>query len=235
MENIFERSFVCEGVMHTTRGVVTCMRSHGEISLGEAMTVSCNIVFGTLALELGAETLARYARSLGLSESTTVGGIRTASGNFERAEPGTADLAWSGVGQFTNTVCPAAKLRFVGAIANGGVAVEMSLTQRTGISALTSPSTSRIMSVYTAHLLAELIDYSIQAPGNLASFPGLQIHAKTGTAEVGDDLQPHAWIAGYITNPDFPLAFVVMVEHGGGGFAVAGPIANRVLQTAVSG
>ena len=234
IDDIFERRFSCDGTMHTLRGNVYCMRAHGNISFEEAMSVSCNVAFGTLAIELGADTLESYVRQLGLSEPTTVGGIATVSGNFDRAAPGTADLAWSGVGQFTNTVCPAAMLRFVGAVANGGVAVEMSIIQRQGVLAnFRNVSETRIMSEETARKLGEIIDYSVHIPGALANFPGLNIHAKTGTAELGNDLAPHAWFAGYITNPGFPLAFVVVVEHGGGGFAVAAPVANAVLQAAV--
>ena len=60
------------------------------------------------------------------------------------------------------------------------------------------------------------------------------MHAKTGTAELGDG-DSHAWFAGFITNADAPLAFVVMVERGGSGFSAARPIANTVLQKAVFG
>jgi len=70
---------------------------------------------------------------------------------------------------------------------------------------------------------------------NRQSFPGLEIHAKSGTAQVGGGNEPHAWYVGYITNEDYPLAFVVIVENSGGGTAVASPIANAVLQRAIAG
>ncbi len=57
--------------------------------------------------------------------------------------------------------------------------------------------------------------------------------AKTGTAEV-DDGDPHAWFTGFLDNAEHPYAFVVVVEHGGTGLAVAGSVANTVLQAAVS-
>jgi len=60
------------------------------------------------------------------------------------------------------------------------------------------------------------------------------MRAKSGTAQVGSDRSPHAWFAGYIANEGHPLAFVVIVENGGGGTAVAAPIANRVLQAAIA-
>jgi peptidoglycan glycosyltransferase len=66
-------------------------------------------------------------------------------------------------------------------------------------------------------------------------FPGLAMHAKSGTAEVGGGLRPHAWFAGYIRSENHPLAFVVIVENGGSGTAAAGEVANKVLQAAVRG
>ena len=234
-EQLIERVFYCYGSLQVGAGMVTCLRAHGRMYIEQAMAVSCNVVFGTLAVEVGADTMARYVQQMGLSDSINVGRVRTIRGNFEKADANSAELAWSGVGQFTNTVNPAAMLRFVAAIANGGIAVEMSLTERTGFSSLTSLSSSRIMSTDTADFLYWIMDYNQHSPERLSSFPGLQIHAKTGTAEVGNDMRPHAWFTGFITNPDFPLAFVVIVEHGGGGFAVAAPIANQVLQAAISG
>ena len=233
--DIYSREFNCQGSLKTDHGTVTCTKKHGKISFEEALTVSCNCAFGEMALELGANTLASYAESYGLSERTAVGGITTARGSFNKAPAGTADLAWSGIGQHNNTVCPAAMLRFVGAIANGGNAMEMSLTKRTGVTAVIPGTSSRIMKSETARILGGMMDYTVHQKSVAGNFPGLHIHAKTGTAEVGGGKEPNAWFAGYITNEGHPLAFVVVVENGGGGFANASPIANRVLQAAVSG
>jgi peptidoglycan glycosyltransferase len=213
---------------------VTCTRAHGRISFEEALTVSCNIAFGELALELGSDTLGGYVDDFGFTDRISVGGIMSARGNFHRAPNGSTNLAWSGVGQHRNTVCPATMLRFVGAIANEGVAVEMRLLQLHPLRDFFPTSSERIMPMSTAIHLDLMMNYSIQQSESVNnSFPGLQIHAKTGTAEVGGGQTPHAWFAGYITNEDHPYAFVVIVENGGGGFAVASPIANRVLQAAV--
>ena len=61
----------------------------------------------------------------------------------------------------------------------------------------------------------------------LAGVPGDPVHAKTGTAEFGNETPPetHAWITGYQGD----LAFAVVVEGGGGGGSVAGPIAADLL------
>lgn len=226
IHDISDRTFHCDGSMWTGDGAVNCPSSHGTMSFKDALAESCNGVFAELSLELGSDTLARYAKKYGLSERTTVGRVRTAEGNFGRADPDTTALAWSGIGQHTNTVCPAAMLRFVGAIANDGITMPMRLTQRTGFSLFAQGS--RIMKRETAERLGEMMNYNARN----SSFPGLTMHAKSGTAQVGGDAKPHAWFAGYISNEGCPLAFVVVVENGGGGAAVAGAVASRVLQAA---
>lgn len=229
INNIFDHTFTCTGERDVGGGKLTCPGEHGTLGIQRGMQVSCNIVYGELALHLGADIMAEYAEKFSLSERTRVGGINSARGNFDKASDGSLNLAWSGVGQFNNTVCPASMLRFVGAIANEGNAVELQLLQRSGISSMIPTRSERVLHRNTAIQLGEIIEIQ-----NRDSFPGLEIHAKSGTAQVGGGLEPHAWYVGYITNEDYPLAFVVMVENGGGGFAVASPIANRVLQEAIS-
>ena len=63
-------------------------------------------------------------------------------------------------------------------------------------------------------------------------FGDLAVCAKSGTAEVGGGLDPHAWFVGFIDDPDHPYAFVVVVENGGWGSSTAGNIAAKVLRQA---
>ena len=230
VRNVYEREFVCTGELEVGGGMLTCPGEHGRLGFERGMQVSCNIVYGELALIIGADKMADYTEKFGLSGRTTIGGITTAKGNYDKAPQGSLNLAWSGVGQFNNTVCPASMLRFVGAIANEGNAVELQLLKRTGLSTVIPAGTERVLNRTTAQELGYIIEIQ-----NRETFPGLEIHAKSGTAQVGGGKDPHAWYVGYITNEDYPLAFVVIVENGGGGFAVASPIANRVLQEAISG
>jgi len=229
ISDVYERTFNCTGELETGNGRITCPSVHGSIGFEQGLRVSCNVVFGQLALDLGADTLAEYAKKLGLSERTTIGGLSTARGNFDKAPRNSPNLAWSGVGQFNNTVCPASMLRFVGAIANEGNAVELQLLKKTGMQSLLPVSSERLLSWNTAVALGEAMEVQ-----NRQNFPGLDIYAKSGTAQLGGGKEPHAWFVGYITNEDYPLAFVVIVENGGGGTAVAGPIASRVLQAAIN-
>jgi len=222
--------FECTGLLEIGNDELICRHGpHGTLGIERGMRVSCNIVFGELALLLGTDIMAEYAGKYDLSGNITVSSIRTASGRFnEEAPDGSIFLAWSGIGQHETEVCPATMLRFVGAIANEGRAAPLHYIKRTGVSSLFHPLSGRIINQETAGRLNELLDI----PEN-QTVSGFDIRAKTGTAQV-DGRESHAWYAGYITDPDFPYAFVVMVEHGGSGASVARPIATRVLQAAVN-
>ena len=233
IDGISERIFSCDGVLKVGNDSVTCPRAHGEVDLEDALVVSCNTTFGQLSIELGADVLAEYTGKYGLSERISIDRITTAKGNFDKAEPDTADLAWSGIGQYNNLVCPAAMLRFVGAAANNGRAAKMSMLNKSGANIFSLFSSERLIKSETAEKLGVLMRAGYDETERSGSFPGLIMHGKTGTAQVGSDAEPHAWFTGYITNEGYPLAFVVLVENGGGGAAVAGPIANAVLQAAI--
>ena len=67
------------------------------------------------------------------------------------------------------------------------------------------------------------------------NFPGLDLCAKTGTAEVEGQDAPNSWFVGFLNDTSHPYAFVVLVEEGGYGIDAAGSVANSVLQYATGG
>lgn len=226
LPDLSSRRFTCTGGIEVGGETVTCTGWHGEETIEQALANSCNSVFGELSLELGADTLARYADALGITESHELDGIPTAAGRFDLAEDQTADLAWSGIGQYNDLVCPYSMLRLVAAVAGDGVLTEPTLLKGG------SNGTTRLLSAETAERIGDMMDYNVVYAYGQWNFPGLSICAKTGTAETGSGTS-HAWFVGYL-NDGPPLAFAVVVEHGGGGLAAAGPVANTVLQKAVT-
>jgi penicillin-binding protein 2 len=58
---------------------------------------------------------------------------------------------------------------------------------------------------------------------------GLSIAGKTGTAQTGGQRGDHAWFAGYAPTDRPRIALVVVLEHGGSGGRVAGPVAQRLM------
>ena len=85
------------------------------------------------------------------------------------------------------------------------------------------------MDAETAEYAGECMSYDVAYGYGRDRFPGLDLCAKSGTAEIGDGTT-HAWFVGYLRT-GAPVAFAVMLEHGGGGLLQAGGVANSVLQT----
>ena len=224
--DLFERHFTCRGRAEVNGGTIVCGGRHGEQTIEAALANSCNCTFGALAMELGGETLARYAEKLGFTTSHSLDGMTTAAGHFDPVESQDSFLAWSGIGQHTDMVNPFAMLRYLCAIANGGSLKEPTLLLGN------VNGTTRLLRSETAGKIDEMMSYTFvthYAPSG--KFPGLDLCAKTGTAELGDG-SSHSWFAGY-THSGTPLAFVVCIERGGEGFSNAGKVANTVLQKAM--
>ena len=225
--DLFERTFWCEGSSVVGGAVLNCTGSHGNQTIEQALANSCNCAFGAIALELGADTLAEYAEKLGITQE--LDGITIPAGNFDKAEAGSIGLAWSGIGQYNNLVVPYALVRYVAAIANGGSVYEPTLLGHGSLDRET-----QLLSADTAARIAEMMNHNVQtAYGGQYTFPGLNVSAKTGTAEVGDGTS-HAWMTGFLNDAEHPYAFVVLVEHAGGGLTNAAPIVNQILQAAVA-
>ena len=226
--NMDERSFYCEGDYEIAGVNIHCSGVHDTQNFEEALANSCNVAFAQIAVKVGQENLIDYARAYGLLDAHELDGIPSAAGSYPLDFIGDPELAWSGIGQSTDLVNPYAMLRFVAAVANGGKLAEPHL-----IAGRSGPVT-RLVNEDTAERLGAMMNYNVVSHYDGASnFPGLRLCAKTGTAEIGDG-SSHAWFVGYLLDEQHPYAFVVLVENGGGGLYAAGPVANSLLQAAVS-
>jgi peptidoglycan glycosyltransferase len=226
IKDIFSESWTCTGSATVGGGKLSCPEVHGTENFAQALTGSCNVAFGQIAVKLGNKTLEQYADKAGFNSSLNIDGITTAAGKINLKSADKLSLAWAGVGQSADTVNPAAMMAYVGAIANGGVRVNPRLLTTS------ASAQSRILSASTAAKLGDMMRANVTNGYGDDSFPGLSLCAKTGTAEINGQ-QPDSWFVGYMSRADCPLAFVVVVENGGWGISTAGPIANTVLQQAV--
>jgi len=227
--DLFTRSFSCGGSVDIAGVTITCSGVHNSQSIDQAFANSCNCAFAEISAELGGDLITEYADKYGLTEEHDLDGVSVKAGSIESAGSDSVAAAWQGIGQYKDLVCPYSMLRLVGAIANDGLCVEPTILFGN------SNGTDRLLKTDTARQLAAMMNYNVVYDyGGDATFPGLLLSAKTGTAEVGDGTD-HAWFAGFIDNPGHPYAFVVLVENAGGGLRNAGAVANTVLQAAVNG
>lgn len=227
ISGVTSKTFYCNSVLNTGDGKVTCPEAHGKQTLGQALANSCNVTFGGLAIDVGSSTLEKYAEKAGFNSNMYVSGIKTSQGKVNLKSVTKANLGWAGIGQYTDTANPAAYMAYVGAIANGGVRVTPNL-----IKGSSAPQT-RLLSSNTAGTIKSLMRNDTLVNYGDGNYPGLELAAKSGTAQLSDGESPNAWFVGFSERDDLPLAFVVVIENGGSGSKVAGPVANKVMQAAL--
>ena len=230
--------FKCSAKLELNGNQITCEKKHGKQSLKEAFQNSCNCAFAQLALELGGETMEKYVEAFCVTQPVTFDGIETAAGNYHAAGEAKIDVGWSGVGQYEDLVNPCAFLTFVGSIANGGegplpYVVENVLVGNTRTYTAKTRMSEAEISSKTAETVANYMRGNVKNKYGDDNFPGLSVCAKTGTAEVGGDRKPNAMLTGFVTDAEYPLAFIVCVEDGGYGADVCLPIASQVLSACV--
>ena len=230
-------SYTCTGSLTLNGEKITCPSVHGTQDFATALANSCNGAFATLATQVGGKTLEKYAKEAGLTSKVNVNGLNTAAGSFT-AGTSDNDVGWSGVGQYKDLVNPCAELTLMGCIAQGGSAATprllKSVTSSKGLPvAHVTTETSKIgWKADTCDKIRTLMHNNVTSnySKNL-DFGGLNVCAKSGTAEVGTS-KPHAWFVGFVEDSVYPYAFVVVVENGGWGSSVAGGVAASLLKAA---
>lgn len=233
------RTFTCTGGITIGGEYVKCSGKHGKVTLAEALAHSCNVAYGQLGVELGAEKLTAAAKQAGVLDSFSVEGVDVTRGRMTLQNATENDLAWAAIGQHTTMVNPMQYLTLMGAIANEGVAVRPYYLDQvttfygrpTKLRAPTLLRRSRLMEAEMASELTQLMRNNAVTSYRDDQFAGMNLCAKTGTAQV-DGKQPHSWFVGFLDNEESPLAFVVLLEHAGGS-QKAIRTAKTVLQEAV--
>ena len=238
IDDIEDRSFLCEGEITIAGEVLVCNGVHGEQTFEEALANSCNVAFAEISVQLGGETLAEYALRAGVTGRLSFDGTKTAAGSFDLTDATIYETAWAGIGQYRDQINPCQFMTYMGAIANGGTAAKPYLVEQIsfGESKKHTAATQALPSLLresTAERLAEMMHYAVEEVYGEWHFSGMYAGAKSGTAEVGNGQAPHALFAGFVQDEDYPLAFIVIVENGGGGSSVCAPIISKVLDACV--
>lgn len=232
--DILEKKFTCTGIYEYGIDKVSCERSHGTLTLKQALASSCNCCFAQIANLVGAENLQKYADQFQITEPVKFDGITTARGNFDMTDAARVEIAWGGIGQYTDQINPCRFMTFMGAIAGGGKAAQPYLVasvSNEGEQTYTAKTTytDRIMPGETAGLLQDFLRNNVASVYGDSNFPGLTVCAKSGTSQLGGDAVSNAMFAGFVADDAYPLAFIVVVENGGYGSSTCVPILSKVL------
>lgn len=232
--DIEQQTFTCTGSRPYGNDAVTCEYPHGELDFKSALAQSCNCAFSEIVDQIGAEKLSQYVEKYQVTESVRFDGITSASGNFDKA-PSAVEAAWSGIGQYTDQINPCAYLKFMGAVANGGAAVQPYIVGEVTCDGKTTYKAQptlgdQIMSEDVAKTLQEMMRNNVIKKYGADNFPGLTVCAKSGTGQVGGGQKSNAMFCGFVADEEYPLAFIVAVEDAGYGRFVCVPILSEVLE-----
>jgi len=216
---------------------------HNPLMTANRMAQLDHLTFGRTIFGAGPGLLVSDAHMLGLDaresrDKLDVGLSRISSPD----DPAT--LSWLAIGQpagsSTLVMTPLQMAMMIGAIGNGGT-----MQQAHIIDHLTNPigmdyarlkiqaSRSLVSADNAANLEKLLIEAVKNGTGSGAAIKGWTVAGKTGTVQVSGQ-KNNALFVGYIVESEMPLAIAVVVEEGGSGGRVAGPIASALLKEAAA-
>lgn len=220
---------------------------NGHPTLTYAFAISCNTPFAKIAQDLGHEALKDKAEAFGFNPKSVLKvPLPVQKSYFPTTDPGMASLMMSAIGQYEVRTSPLMMATVAGAVANQGtqvrpflVAAELGADGKETRTYSSGGTLGKPISKEVAQQLREMMIQAVtQGIDNSAAVTGVEVGAKTGTAEIGGGMT-NAWYVGWADIPDYPLAFAVVVEgdsanpapHGG---PVSGPIAKAMIQAAIN-
>jgi len=225
-------------------------KSHGVLSLHEAIMKSCDVFFYNVGMRLGIDRLSSYATKLGVGRKTGI--------DLPAEEPGlmpsqewverTFHRKWYAgevisvaTGQGAVTTTPVQLARLIGGIASDGVFKQPHMLKD-------APNVSEERFPISEHTFERITDAMygvINEPGGTGGhlkLAGVELSGKSGTAQVigydkmalvrkGSQFADNAWFVGYAPrrNPEICVAVLVQ-ESGQHGGEAAGPVVRDIVK-----
>ncbi len=211
-----------------------------EVSLADALRISCNIPFAQIGAALGEDTIAEYADAFGYGKSIGIP-MKVSASNYPKGMDA-PQLMLSSFGQYNVRVTPLQIAMTTAAIANGGVLMKPTLVRQVIAPNLEvlqpfQPETlsEPIGSETAATLLQLMVSNVSNGAARSARISGVDVGGKTGTAENGEGIAHSLWFTGVAPAGDPKIAIAVVVENESGfGDSVASPIARKVIEAVLN-
>jgi len=244
-----ERVF-CPGYYRFGTRAFGCWKKggHGTVDMLQALEQSCDVYFYRMGLKVGLKHWASYSRQFGFGEITGIDLVGESPGlvpDEEYLDRRYGKNKWSkglilntSIGQGDLLTTPLQMAGFAMNIANEGRSFKPHLIRGTqdpftGEKDFVQPDSVHIASIRpeTYALVKRgmyMVVHGSHATGRASAVPGIISAGKTGTAQ-NPHGESHAWFIGFAPFEDPQIAWCVFVENGGGGGAVAAPIAKGII------
>ena len=215
-------------------------------ALPDLLRVSCNTGFGALGLELGAQRLTAEAEDFGFNAEPPLDEPAVATSRFPRPDDPPA-LARAAIGQQSVAATPLQMALVAAGVANGGAVMKPHLLADVkdddgGLIRRYEPEpwVQATTPEVAGALRDMMVEVARRGTATRAGVPGVQVAAKTGTAQTGAGGDTsHAWLVAFAPAQQPQVAVAVIVESQAGlgeitGGRVAAPIASTVMAAALA-
>jgi peptidoglycan glycosyltransferase len=223
-------------------GNEVCAKS-GQMTLADALRISCNTAFGALGLKLGANALQTEAEAFGINDPSLTVPIPTATSVFPANLQPNWQTAQAAIGQFDVRITPLQAAMIAAAVANKGTLMKPYLVDQIlgpDVALISQTKPEVLKQTMTPQVATQLTQMMVgvvaNGTGTAAQISGVQVAGKTGTAQHGANTTPHAWFIAFAPAQNPVVAVAVLVENGGAlgseatGGKVAAPIAAQVIK-----
>jgi penicillin-binding protein 2 len=248
-ENVF-----CPGQVKLGEQTFRCWKQggHGNVNMESALVVSCDVYFYLMAEKMGIDKIEAFAKACGFGHATGIGLPHERTGLVpSRAwkrrrfgQPWVRGETYNiSIGQGYTLVTPVQMAVYVSALLNGGDLLKPQLmeederlvTERLPASARTRDFIVNAMRLAASGGTARVVarkDADMGGKTGTAQVVKLKMAAgdrRLRTTEMEYAQRDHAWITAWGAKNGRRYVIVVMVEHGGGGSSVAGPVARKIF------
>jgi hypothetical protein len=208
---------------------------HEDCGGSLVLAVSCNSVFGPLAVEVGGPKLVAMANAFGFNKTPTVAYPVPESVTPPAKElTSPLDLGVAGIGQGGVEATPLQMASVAQTIGAGCTFKPPFLIRRPLADRephTPAPACSRQVAGEVTTMMEAVVS---EGTGRSAAIPGVTVAGKTGTSEIGGpDVPTDAWFIAFAPVGAPKVAVAVLVVRGGVGGDVAAPIARVVLEAAL--
>ncbi|RYB94082.1 penicillin-binding protein 2 [Nocardioides oleivorans] len=217
-----------------------------RITMTQAMEVSCNVTFLSLANELGTEAMADQAEAFGFN-STSLEDLGGQASSLYPRDMDPPQTAMSGIGQSNVTATPLQMAMVAAAIANDGDVMRPYIVDEVrapnlSVLARTDPqSISKAISSSTAEELTKMLVATVdEGTATPAQIPNVEVAGKTGTAQSTPERPPYAWFVSFAPANDPKVAVAVLVQSSDtsrdeiAGGRLGGPIAKAIMEAVIN-
>ncbi|MFZ5631797.1 MAG: penicillin-binding protein 2 [Bacillota bacterium] len=229
---------------------------HGVVNVVKALKDSCDTFFYTFGAIAGPDRMGKYAAEYGLGQVTGIDlpGEETGrvasrelkkkiwAGNEWESQWHEYDSMDMAIGQQETKVTAVQLANYTATIANGGTMYRPRLAQKVIAPDGTELKVFQPEVIKKVNVSKETLDIVRQGMHEVAIDGGTAAGAfwgapytaaaKTGTAELGDAAKnAHALFTAFAPYEKPEVAVSVIIEYGGKGSAIGGPVARKILDT----